>query len=326
MSAVSASLASLLLLSSFSHHISRRSTTTVNGLFRHRLLQKQLSAPVRSIRMQSNSSSRDTKKDWSADQYLKFAEERTRPARDLLAQVPLQSPKRVIDLGCGPGNSTAVLAEKYAQAHITGVDSSPDMIAKARKAMPNIDFSLADLNTYRPSEGAGEEIDLFFSNAVFQWLPPTDRVRIITNLIQTQRPGGVFAFQVPDNFTEPSHRAMRETAAEAGQLWSATLGGSSPGLPKFQSPNELYDALKPFCSSVNIWHTSYYHVLENHEAIVEWVKGTGLRPFLDPLSAEEKEAFLQAYLERLKNGYPESSVDRTVLLKYPRLFVVAVRA
>ncbi|KAL1966061.1 hypothetical protein VTN77DRAFT_4809 [Rasamsonia byssochlamydoides] len=272
--------------------------------------------------MLSQSTSRAAK-DWSAEQYLKFAAERTRPARDLLAQVPLQSPRRVVDLGCGPGNSTAVLVAQYPNARITGMDSSPDMIAKARAALPDIEFTLADLNSYRPEES--DPVDLFFSNAVFQWLPPGDRIRIITDLIQTQQPGGVFAFQVPDNFTEPSHAAMRETAAEEGQPWSATLRQLKPGLPPFESPRELYDAIKPFCSSVNVWHTFYYHVLDSHEAIVEWVKGTGLRPFIDPLEADEREAFLRAYLERLRKVYPQSSVDGTVLLRYPRLFLVAVR-
>lgn len=263
-------------------------------------------------------------KDWSADQYLKFAAERTRPARDLLAQVPLQSPKRVVDLGCGPGNSTAVLVAQYPDARVTGMDSSPDMLAKARAALPDIEFTLADLNSYRPDPEEHGPVDLFFSNAVFQWLAPAHRIRIITDLIQTQRPGGVFAFQVPDNFTEPSHAAMRATAAEEGQPWTATLRRLQPGLPPFESPRELYDAIKPFCASVNVWHTSYYHALEGHEAIVEWVKGTGLRPFIDPLAPDEREAFLRRYLERLKEAYPKNS-DGTVLLKYPRLFLVAVR-
>lgn len=274
-----------------------------------------LSLPARML------SSRATK-DWSADQYLKFAAERTRPARDLLAQVPLQSPKRVVDLGCGPGNSTAVLVARYPDARVTGMDSSPDMLAKARAALPDVEFTLADLNSYRPE--SDEPVDLFFSNAVFQWLPPRTRVRIITDLIQTQRPGGVFAFQVPDNFTEPSHAAMRATAAEEGQPWTATLRQLQPGLRQFESPRELYDTLRPFCASVNVWHTSYYHVLDSHEAIVEWVKGTGLRPFIDPLSSDEREAFLRRYLERLTEAYPKNA-DGTVLLKYPRLFVVAVR-
>jgi trans-aconitate 2-methyltransferase len=259
-------------------------------------------------------------KDWSADQYLKFAEERTRPSRDLLEQIPLRSPRHVVDLGCGPGNSTAVLAARYPDSHISGMDSSPDMIEKARKTSRDITFELGDLSSYTPSEPA----DLLFSNAVFQWLPHQDRIPVITRLIRTQPSGGVFAFQVPDNFTEPSHAAMRETAANGGP-WTAVLHDRQPALAQFQSPQELYDQIKPLCSSVNIWHTNYYHVLDGHEAVVEWVKGTGLRPFVDPLSPEDKEGFLQAYLARLKEVYP-SSFDGKVILRYPRLFVVAVKA
>ncbi|KZF26966.1 trans-aconitate methyltransferase [Xylona heveae TC161] len=257
--------------------------------------------------------------DWSAVQYLKFEDERTRPVRDLLAQIPLQSPKHIVDLGCGPGNSTAVLAARYPHAHLEGIDSSPDMIKKAREVLPNIPFSIEDLNSYVPNQ----PVDLFFSNAVFQWLPYADRINVIARLIQTQPSGGVFALQVPDNFLEPSHSAMRDTATKG--RWAATLDHFQPALDPFQSVQELYNHLKPLCSTINMWHTHYHHVLENHEAIVEWVKGTGLRPFIDPLSSGERGGFLEAYLERLKQIYP-ISYDGKVVLRYPRLFVVAVRA
>lgn len=259
-------------------------------------------------------------KDWSATQYLKFENERTRPSRDLIAQIPLTAPKRVIDLGCGPGNSTAVLAERYPHAHLTGMDSSPDMIEKARKTLPNVDFFLDDLLSFQPQE----PVDLFFSNAVFQWLSFADRIKVITRLIQSQPPGGVFAFQVPDNFDQPSHVAMRETAAADGP-WTETLRPLKPARDPFQTPEELYNAIKPLCSTVNLWHTHYHHVLENHEAVVEWVKGTGLRPFIDPLKQEDKQAFLEDYLQRLKDAYPSMN-DGKVLFRFPRLFMVAVRA
>ncbi|KAL4953773.1 S-adenosyl-L-methionine-dependent methyltransferase [Aspergillus filifer] len=255
--------------------------------------------------------------DWSARQYLKFEAERTRPSRDLLTQVPLESPKNVVDLGCGPGNSTAVLLSKYPKARVTGMDSSPDMIRKARATLPGIEFTVDDLGTYLPKE----PVDLFFSNAVFQWLPQNQRFQIMKRLLEYQPSGGVFAFQVPDNLSEPSHVAMRETAADGP--WAATLG--SAGRDRFETAQEIYDELKPLCADVNIWHTHYYHSLENHQAVVEWVKGTGLRPFVDPLSPEHKEGFLKAYLERLQSLYP-ASVDGRVLLRYPRLFVVAVKA
>lgn len=262
---------------------------------------------------------RSTTKDWSATQYLKFERERTRPSRDLLSQVPLESPRRVIDLGCGPGNSTAVLVEQYPDAHITGMDSSPDMIEKAKAAYPDVEFTLGDLGSYTPEEPA----DLLFTNAVFQWIKPEDRIPIMKRLIQSQKPGGVFALQVPDNYMEPSHEAMRLVAQNGP--WAETLNRLQPALKQFQTPQELYDELIPFCSSVNLWSTIYQHPLDSHEAVVEWVKGTGLRPFIDPLSADERKGFLEAYLEAIKSRY-RVSTDGKVLLRYPRLFMVAVRS
>ncbi|CAI7667672.1 unnamed protein product [Penicillium pancosmium] len=232
--------------------------------------------------------------DWSAAQYLKFEDERTLPARDLLSRVPLTSPKRVVDLGCGPANSTAVIESRYPDAKLVGIDSSPDMIRKAKATLPHLDFTVEDLTSYSPQG----EVDLFYSNAVFQWLKKGERFEIVKKLMATQPSGGVFALQVPDNLAEPSHVLMRETATSGP--WAEKL------------------------ARVNIFHTSYYHALENHAAIIEWVKGTGLRPFLDPLQPEEKEGFLKEYLKALQQAYPACE-DGRVLLRYPRLFVVAVK-
>lgn len=256
--------------------------------------------------------------DWNASLYMKFGDERTRPARDLLAQVSLASPKRIVDLGCGPGNSTELLAARYPTSRLTGIDSSPNMLEKARAALPNIEFELGDLVSYDP----GEQVDLFYSNAVLQWLPKDQRIPVIQRLVQSQTSGGVVALQVPDNFDEPSHMAMRETAADGP--WASALENMLAGRGSFPSPQELYNSLQPFCSKVDIWHTYYYHRLENHEAIVEWVKSTGLRPFLGPLGDGQRQAFLEQYLERLRGYYPVS-VDGGVLFKFPRLFVILVR-
>lgn len=265
------------------------------------------------------SAARMAEKDWSASQYLKFEAERTRPSRDLLSQVPLKSPSRIVDLGCGPGNSTEVLAKYYPEARVSGMDSSPDMIEKAKARLPQMEFELGDLKTYAPKE----PVDLFFSNAVFQWVPHDQRIGIMKHLIETLPSGGVFAFQVPDNYHEPSHVSMRETAKE--EPWSGALNGGEPARVPFQSPVVLYDELKPLCSDVNIWHTYYQHALDGHEAIAEWLKGSGLRPFIDPLSAEDREQFLKGYLERIAKAYPVQ-YDGKVLLRFPRLFVVAVKA
>jgi trans-aconitate 2-methyltransferase len=283
----------------------------------------------------ANTTTAPSGRDWSAAQYLKFEGERTRPARDLLAQVPSTlQPKRIIDLGCGPGNSTAILRGRYPHAHLSGMDSSPDMIAKARERLPDVDFQIADLKTYQPpsiittaggSNGGkdAEDVDLYFSNAVFQWLDGEDRLGVIKRLMRTQKPGGVFAWQVPDNFLEYSHAAMRDIAATSP--WAEVFAvGKDPTRELIQSPQQLYDELKPLCSHMSIWHTYYQVILENHEGIVEWVKGTGLRPFLDPLPEELRVGFLKAYLERLKKHYPTQH-DGKVLLRYPRLFVITMR-
>ncbi|KAJ4264269.1 hypothetical protein NW762_005464 [Fusarium torreyae] len=251
---------------------------------------------------------------WSADQYSKFINERTRPASDLLARVPNASPKRVVDIGCGPGNSTAVLAERYPNAQLSGFDSSADMIKKAKKTLPDVSFEVADVQTFNPDG----PVDVLFSNAVFQWLPNGKRIEIISKLIEHLAPGGSLAFQVPYNLSEPSHVSMRETANAPNTPWEETLKRANISRDEFPSPVELYDGLKHLCSEIDIWKTTYFHTMENHEGIVEWVKGTGLRPYIDPLSDSEREAFLKHYVAKLKEGYP-SQKDGKVLLPYPRL-------
>ncbi|KAK9330425.1 S-adenosyl-L-methionine-dependent methyltransferase [Lipomyces starkeyi] len=257
--------------------------------------------------------------DWNATKYMQFGDERTRPARELLAQISLTSPKRVIDLGCGPGNSTELLAAKYPDSRLTGLDSSPNMLEMARKVLPDVEFALTDLSTYTPNE----EVDVFFSNAVFQWIPGEQRIPIIARLLESQPSGSIFAFQVPDNFMEPSHAAMRETAAEGP--WAATLAAANPARESVPSPQVLYEALKPLCSHVNIWHTYYYHILENHRAIIDWVSSTGLRPFVESLPEDQKKGFLEDYLKRIEKSYMPL-VDGRVMLTYPRLFAVLHRA
>ncbi|RSL57775.1 hypothetical protein CEP54_008095 [Fusarium duplospermum] len=269
---------------------------------------------IRSMMAQTQAKSQD----WSASQYLKFVKQRTRPSRDLLAQVPLESPTHILDVGCGPGNSTQVLVDRYPGAAIEGIDSSPDMITEARKALPQTQFSVADLKTYTPEK----PLDLVFSNAVFQWLKADERVPTMKKMIRWLRPGGVLAIQVPDNYLEPSHIAMRAVANEGP--WASILGPLRPALDQFSEPQHFYDELSPLCSSVDIWHTLYQQPLDDHQSLVEWVKGTGLRPFLNPLGPEDQEAFAESYLSKLREVYPVSA-DGKVLLRYPRLFMIAVR-
>lgn len=264
--------------------------------------------------------------DWSANQYLIFGNERTRAVRDLVYNIPFRSPGRIIDLGCGPGNSTSVLASRWPDAPLSGMDASPDMLAKARASMPGVAFVQGDLHTFQPEDVGGA--DLLFSNAVFHWLRREQRIPTVLRLLQTLSPDGVLAFQLPDNYDEPSHRAMREVAQQDGpwaQYFKALPADKRPDLDPVETAAEWYNALIPYCDKVDIWHTLYQHVMEAPSSIVEWVKGTGLMPFLEPLPTQEvKEAYLKAYEARLAELYP-ALADGKVLLRYPRLFVVATK-
>lgn len=253
--------------------------------------------------------------DWSARQYLKFEDERTRPARDLLAQVRRGEAKRVLDLGCGPGNSTELLAERFPDAEITGVDSSPEMLAAARKRLPQCRFIEADLATWLPEE----EIDILFSNAVFHWV--ANHAAVLQRLSTKLAPGGVLAVQMPDNLAEPVH-VLASEVARAGP-WAERLRRAADVRENLLAPQGYYDLLKPRMSRVDIWHTIYNHPLDGAGGIVEWNKGTGLRPYLDALKPDEHDAFLAKYTRRIAEAYPSQS-DGKVLLRFPRLFIIAV--
>ena len=249
------------------------------------------------------------RRDWNASQYVKFEDERTRPPRDLLAQVPLQQVRRAVDPGCGPGNSTELLIERYPAAEIIGLDSSPDMLRQARVRLPNCAFVEADLSTWTPAE----PLDLIFANAVFQWVP--NHQSVIARLIEALPEGGVFAAQMPDNTGEPSHLLMQEVA---------NRGNRTAARDSLPTPEAYYDLLKPLCRHVEIWHTIYNHIMAGPEAIVEWFKGSALRPFLAELDEDAAADFLAEYTAEITRFYPARS-DGKVLLRFPRLFIVATR-
>jgi trans-aconitate 2-methyltransferase len=254
--------------------------------------------------------------DWSARQYLKFEDERTRPPRDLLAQVPLQRPHLVVDLGCGPGNSTELLVERYPHAQVIGLDSSPDMLRRARERLPNCTFVAADIATWKPDP----RTDLIFGNAVMQWLP--DHPSIMRRLLEGLPPGGVLAIQMPDNTREPALRFQREVG-ESGP-WQDHPEVKAAARDDLPTPEEYYDLLKPVCTHIDIWHTVYNHVMASPQAITEWFKGSSLQPFLSPLDAASREQFLAAYTDKIISAY-QPRHDGKVLLRFPRLFILAVR-
>jgi len=254
--------------------------------------------------------------DWSARQYLKFEDERTRPPRDLLAQVPLRQARLVFDLGCGPGNSTELLVGRYPEAEVIGLDSSPDMLRKAHERLPQCTFLEADIASWSPPP----RTDLLFANASFQWLP--DHPRVLRRLLEALPSGAVLAVQMPDNTREPSHVLQREVAANGP--WAGDPGMIAAPRGDLPAPKEYYDLLGPACSRIDIWHCTYNHVMATPQAIVEWFKGSALQPYLSALDAQAREQFLAAYSEKIAAAY-QPRFDGKVLLRFPRLFIVAVR-
>jgi trans-aconitate 2-methyltransferase len=253
--------------------------------------------------------------DWSPASYLKFEDERTRPASDLLAQVRSDGVRKIVDVGCGPGNSTELLAARYPQAEIVGLDNSPAMLEEARRRLPEVRFESANADVWLPDG----DVDLVFANAVYQWIPR--HLELLPRILAALPAGATLAVQMPDNLAEPSHQLMRE-AANAGP-WSGRLTGAARApLPPART---YYEALRPKAARLDIWRTTYHHVLRNAEAIVDFVRSTGLRPFVDPLSESERKEFLAMYTARIAAAYP-SLADGTVLLAFPRLFLIAERS
>jgi trans-aconitate 2-methyltransferase len=253
---------------------------------------------------------------WSATQYSKFENERNRPIRDLIAQLSRERVATAVDLGCGPGNSTELLATRFPDATIIGIDTSTDMLDAARVRLPKLRFELEDIATW----AAPGPYDILFANAALQWVP--DHARLLPALIGKLAPHGCLAVQVPDNLDEPAHRLMREVAADGP--WAAKLVDAAGSRAPRHDPTWYVRALQPHVASVDIWRTTYHHPLTDAAAIVEWFRGSGLRPFLDPLDAGERTAYLERYTAAVTTAYP-ALADGSVLLPFPRLFFVATR-
>jgi len=263
---------------------------------------------------------------WDPAQYLKYSGERLRPALDLLARIDVEAPRTVIDLGCGAGNVTRMLADRWPGAPVIGFDSSASMLAQARASTPAggpIEFREAELAAWAASPEP-RSTDVMFSNAALHWLD--DHASLFPRLLEAVAPGGVLAVQMPSNFQSPSHVELRATAENA--RWRTrvqSLVRADPVAPIAQ----YFDWVAPLAETVDAWTTEYLHVLPPAEGgehpVVAWTKGSALTPFIAALAPDERRAFIADYAKRVARAYPLRA-DGRVLFRFRRVFIVATRA
>lgn len=263
---------------------------------------------------------------WDPKTYLAYAGERTRPARDLLAAVDVDAPARVVDLGCGPGNSTLLLAARWPDADVLGTDLSAEMIATARaeaSADGRIRYEVADAGAWRAERSVGGRVDVLFSNALLHWVP--GHLKLLPDWLEGLAPGGRLAFQVPANFGAPSHTLLREVCDSAP--WRERLGGVANRHEAVHPPQEYADALAAAGARPDVWETTYLHRLSGPDPVLEWVSGTALRPVLRVLAADPaaRTDFLAEYGAALRGAYPAGS-DGVTTLPFRRIFAVAAAA
>ena len=255
---------------------------------------------------------------WDPAQYLRFGGHRLRPALELFQRVSLASADLAVDMGCGTGDMARAMAERWPEAEVRGVDLSEEMLAKARTAdgAAKVAWQRADAATWEP----GRPVDLLFSNAVYQWVG--DHGRLFPRLVRFLAEGGVFAAQMPLSWPEPSHLALRTLVEEEG--FGSDELRARISRKWVEDADWYYDLLRPIVSGIDIWETRYIHVLEGEDPVLEWVKGTGLRPVLAALGGKERDRFLKLYAARLRECYPRRAGGET-LFPFPRLFILATR-
>jgi trans-aconitate 2-methyltransferase len=253
---------------------------------------------------------------WDANLYLRFGSERTQPAMDLVRRVELAEPRRVIDLGCGPGNSSALLRQRWPEAEVIGLDSSPEMLAAAAQSHPQGTWVQGDAAAWT----AESPFDLVFSNAALQWVP--DHAAVLPHLFRQVGPGGALAVQMPVHFQSPVHQHILRLADEPA--WRDRLHAAKSAIAVGRS-GFYYDLLQPAAARMDLWETEYIHIMQGPEAIVEWIRGTGLRPYLEALADDgERGQFLDKLLAGVTKDYPRQK-DGRVLFPFRRLFIVAYR-
>jgi trans-aconitate 2-methyltransferase len=250
---------------------------------------------------------------WDPTQYLRFCDERLRPALDLMVRIPAEAPQRIVDLGCGPGNVTALLKHRWPSAEVTGIDGSAPMLAKARNSAPECSFTEADIAKWTPPHPA----DLIYSNAALHWVG--DHRALFPRLLSLLAPAGTLAVQMPAMHAEPLRALQQEVAANGP--WAELLLDIDSARPILE-PGEYWDLLKPRAASLDIWQTIYLHALTGEDAVVQWAMGSSLRPFLDRLPPDLREGFVRAYADAVRPAYPRR-LDGTTLLPFRRLFMMA---
>jgi trans-aconitate 2-methyltransferase len=255
---------------------------------------------------------------WDPDQYQHFGDERSRPFFDLLARVGAQAPDTVVDLGCGPGTLTVALTRRWPGAVVRGIDNSAEMVEAARSLPASDDqrlsFVQGDVRDYRPDGG----VDVIVSNAVLQWVP--DHLAVLARWAGFLQTGGWLAFQIPGNYDQPSHLALRELAS--GDRWRSLLAGVQLNR-QAADPAEYLDLLTRVGFEVDAWETTYLHVLHGEDPVLDWYQGTGLRPVLAALRPEQAAEFLDEYRARMSEAYPAAPYG--TVFPFRRVFVVAVR-
>jgi trans-aconitate 2-methyltransferase len=252
---------------------------------------------------------------WDPVHYLRFADERARPFHELVARIGTDAPREVVDLGCGPATLTTSLLERWPDAHVTALDSSPEMVERAREheRPGRLDVALADLRDWRPAR----LVDVLVTNATLQWVP--GHLGLLSGLVDVLSPGGCLALQVPGNFGEPSHVLLRELAER--EPWRARL--ADVAWPSAHDAATYLETLTGLGLLVDAWETTYLHVLPGDDAVLDWISGTGARPVLTALTDDERDSFLAEYRPALRAAYPRR--DYGTVLPFRRVFAVARR-
>lgn len=251
---------------------------------------------------------------WNSKEYLSFKNERTQPAFDLVNRIDIKAPQKIIDIGCGPGNSTAVLKQYFNNAEIIGIDSSEDMIDKAKSEYNDLTFINSDIRDIFINEK--ESYDVVFSNACIQWIP--EHKALIKNMIELLKDNGYLAIQIPYNYDEPIHKIINEVTKS--EKWKNLFDNHRERY--VLEISEYYDLLSEVSSNFEMWQTIYFHKMKSYDNILEWYRGTGLRPYLEQLNEAQKIDFERDILIKIKQSYPMQK-NGEIMFKFPRLFFIA---